>query len=126
LGLPAAELLRLPALAGELARYLGRLWQHGGTLLTVGVLVLATLLCAGLCGSLERLDQLRREPRGARAQREDGFADLDDVLTQFDAFNHVRVRLLDALVGTPATQFDGLCDRVEALAELLWELSGVL
>jgi len=126
LDLAACELLALAALPGELSGHLGRLRKHGGTLLTVRVGVLSTLLSAGLGGPLEGLDELRGKARGAWPERENGLAYLDYVFTELDALYHLRVRFLDAFVGTPATHLDRLCDRAEALAVLLWELSGVL
>jgi len=85
-----------------------------------------TLPCTGLCRALEGLCEFGGEARGAWPQREDGLADFYHVFAQLDTLHHVRVRALDALVGTPATHLDGLCDRVEALSVLLWELAGVL
>lgn len=126
MGPAAGDLLGRPTLCRELSGYLGRLREDGGTLLTVRVRVLSTLLCAGLGGAFERLYEVGGEARGARPERQNGLADLDDVLTQLDTLDHVRVRLLDALVGTPATHLDGLGDRVETLSVLLWELAGVL
>ena len=126
MGLAAAHLLGRAALPRELPGYPRCLREYGGTLLTVRVGVLATFLCTGLCRTLERLYQLGGESRGARAEREDGLTDLDDVLTQLDTLDHIGVRFLDTLVGIPATDLDSLCDRIEALSVLLWELPGVL
>jgi hypothetical protein len=83
------------------------------TVLAVCVLVLGALLGAGPGGLLERLEDRLGVPGPPGEQRQDGLAEFDDVLAEPDALDHVRVRLLDALVGTEPTDLDAVDDGVE-------------